>query len=330
MYINDPLISLIIPVYNAEKSINRCLESVLSQSFDKYEVILVNDGSSDNSPSICEYYKKKSNCISVFHQKNKGVSAARNYGIEKARGEWIAFMDSDDSIEINYLEQLYAGIPDQKNCMVFQGLKYIDTEGSEIKLLDFEEKVFYKSDFSTLLEDLYIYNYGFPFAKLYSKHLLDSNSIRFNINISSSEDMLFMFEYLEVCSCVSMISGYQYNYYQANSGTLSTRLNSFDSEYAMFNQLSTIVNVNRNNWHITDNSSLNWVVTRFLYRAILAIYKQNRHLQKEKKISLLYSIANIDIEYIKKYKSPILLLRLIRRLLLARQTKLLDFILRLI
>ena len=96
--------SIIVPVYNVEKYLSTCVESILSQTFNNWELILINDGSTDYSGIICDEYKKKDTRIKVFHTENKGVSAARNIGLKNAIGEWIAFIDSDDYMEKNWLE----------------------------------------------------------------------------------------------------------------------------------------------------------------------------------------------------------------------------------
>lgn len=102
-----PLISVIIPIYNVEKYVKRCLDSVLNQTYCHLEVILVDDGSTDSSGKICDEYKKMDTRIRVIHKSNEGVSSARNLGIEVANGEYIAFIDSDDAMEKDCIEYLY-------------------------------------------------------------------------------------------------------------------------------------------------------------------------------------------------------------------------------
>lgn len=103
-----PLISVIVPVYNVEKYICRCLDSIIHQTYQNLEIILVDDGSLDNSGKICKEYARKDIRISVFHKVNGGVSDARNYGIDKANGEYLAFIDSDDYVDLDYIEYLYS------------------------------------------------------------------------------------------------------------------------------------------------------------------------------------------------------------------------------
>ena len=101
------LISIIIPIYNVEKYLNRCIESIVNQTYKNLEIILVDDGSPDNCPMMCDNWAKKDTRIIVIHKINGGLSDARNYGIEKSRGKYIAFVDSDDYIELHYIEYLY-------------------------------------------------------------------------------------------------------------------------------------------------------------------------------------------------------------------------------
>ena len=105
-----PVISVIVPVYNAEKYINRCIESILNQTFKDFELIIVDDGSKDNSGNICEEYARRDERIKVIHQENKGQASARNRGVLNAAGEWITFVDADDMIQSQMLEYLYRAV----------------------------------------------------------------------------------------------------------------------------------------------------------------------------------------------------------------------------
>ena len=99
--------SIIIPVYNSEKALRRCLDSILAQTMTDYECLLIDDGSTDSSGRICDEYAAKDERFRVFHKENGGVSSARNVGLDNAKGEWITFVDSDDSVEESFLESLY-------------------------------------------------------------------------------------------------------------------------------------------------------------------------------------------------------------------------------
>ena len=107
------LISVIIPVYNVEKYLKECLDSVLAQTFTDFELILFDDGSTDSSPAICDAYAARDNRVCVFHQENQGQAAARNFGVTQAAAEWIAFVDADDVVHPQYLEMLYRSVLEQ-------------------------------------------------------------------------------------------------------------------------------------------------------------------------------------------------------------------------
>ncbi len=104
---NKPLISIIVPVFNSEKYISRCINSILEQTYGNFELIIINDGSKDKSLKICEEYQKKDRRIKVFNQENKGQAFARNVGLDNAKGEYISFIDSDDYVHSRFLEYLY-------------------------------------------------------------------------------------------------------------------------------------------------------------------------------------------------------------------------------
>lgn len=124
-------IGVIVPVYNVEAYLRRCIESILDQTYQDYELILIDDGSSDQSGVICDEYAGKSDKIRIIHQKNKGLSAARNRGIEENRNEYITFIDSDDYIEKRYLETMWKALSEQDADLVISGM-IIVREGKKV------------------------------------------------------------------------------------------------------------------------------------------------------------------------------------------------------
>ena len=123
------MISIIIPVYNVEKFLPQCIDSILAQTYKDFELILVDDGSPDGSPAICDSYAQRDERVRVIHQKNAGVSAARNNGIEHAKSEWISFVDSDDWVEPSYIEDFHLDEDDAD--MIVQGLEYYDNRNGQ-------------------------------------------------------------------------------------------------------------------------------------------------------------------------------------------------------
>ena len=165
------LVSIIIPVYNSDKYLKRCLESVINQDFDKIEIILVDDGSTDDSGQICDEYTKKYSNVFVYHKNNEGASLARMFGLRKAKGEYVTFVDSDDWIDKEYLSMLYKLLTDFHVSVSACSIQRVyddtvfktETNGHNTLLLKYEDLMprFFKYEF-----------WGFP-GKLYFKKALD-------------------------------------------------------------------------------------------------------------------------------------------------------------
>ncbi|MFV8352512.1 glycosyltransferase family 2 protein [Flavobacterium sp. XS2P14] len=137
---SEDLISVVVPVYKVENYLNRCIDSILSQTYKNIELILINDGSPDNSPAICDAYASENSCVKVIHKENEGVSAARNKGIEIAKGKYIAFIDSDDYICKGYLSTLMFMLSNSEAQLSVCGYKKVfDSKVDKIKVSnDFE------------------------------------------------------------------------------------------------------------------------------------------------------------------------------------------------
>lgn len=213
-------ISVIVPVYNVEKYIGKCIESILSQTFTDFELILVDDGTPDTSGAICDDYAKKDGRVKVFHKPNGGVSSARNNGIEKATGEWICFVDSDDWIEPTYLEDF--GLDESDADIYLQG--YVkEKDGSVIARHDFEKCE--SDDFFTVLsysEDNYIINS--PCFKLFKRSVIMNNYVRFETNMSYGEDHLFSLTYVLFARSAHFSLGCGYIYRVSEAESLTQRV----------------------------------------------------------------------------------------------------------
>ena len=189
--IENSLVSIIIPVYNVEDYLPRCMESILNQTHSRLEVILVNDGSTDTSPDICENYAKIDSRVKVVHQQNTGVSVARNTGLDVALGEWITFVDSDDYIDLSFVEKLL-------NTAVVEGT-HISACGYIRQPNDQKYVMKSPSDGNMVIKnhstlELIIRNDSvFPkgiMSKLYHKILVEK--IRFDLDLHVAEDRHFL------------------------------------------------------------------------------------------------------------------------------------------
>ena len=184
-------ISVIVPVYNVEKFIRKCLDSIINQTMEDLEIILVDDGSIDNSGIICDEYAKNDNRIVVIHKENGGVSSARNVGLNKAKGKFIAFIDSDDYVNDDYLEKLYNPNVD----MVFCGIKHKKIE-RDIILNNEEEGIFnIKGNvINKLIDSRYI---NTVYSKMYINQIIQEHNIRFREDMPLGEDTVFIIDYIE-------------------------------------------------------------------------------------------------------------------------------------
>lgn len=129
------LVSIIVPIYNVEKYLVKCVDSIINQTYKNIEILLINDGSTDNSGKICDEIAKKDNRIKVFHKKNGGLSDARNYGISKSKGEYLSFIDSDDYIDDDMIEQLYYGCINN-NIDIASCAKYLEDVNGKYKIIN--------------------------------------------------------------------------------------------------------------------------------------------------------------------------------------------------
>lgn len=194
--------SVVIPVYEAEECLGRCVESWLAQTEKDLELILVDDGSTDQSLVICDRYAARDMRVRVIHQENAGVSAARNAGLQTARGAYLLFTDSDDYVMPDYLEKMAQCLKDTGADLVLCGFHHL-YDGADIRKLPGETRVFTlkegAEDFLSLYEQSFL---NMPWNKLYKKDRTGS----FDPAISLGEDLLFNLDYLERCEKVAVLS----------------------------------------------------------------------------------------------------------------------------
>lgn len=208
------MISVIVPVYNAENTLRRCVDSILSQEYMDLEVLLVNDGSVDQSLLLCEQYAQADRRIRVFDKPNGGVSSARNLGIDNAQGEWITFVDSDDYIGPNYFDVLMSGSNEDFVLYNFQCFNQNQSWCPEDQLplslcLNKREMDIYLAD------NLSVMGLLSPFAKFFKKQLLGSQ--RFLLEQCLGEDTIFVHQYLRKCSSMRVSDASIYHYYDIST-----------------------------------------------------------------------------------------------------------------
>lgn len=224
------LISIVVPVYNVEKYLKRCIESLINQTYKNLEIILVNDGSTDNGLKICEEYLKIDNRIKLINKENEGLGITRNCGIDNAKGKYIAFLDSDDYIEADFYEKLYMSAIENNSDMVFASFKKVDKNDNiyAIRQSKLNKEVYTKDE---IIPNI-LYNVigavdeakQLPISAcviLYNKEIIDKYKIYFlSERKYISEDIIFNLEFILKTATVSIVPN-AYYYYCDNQNSLT-------------------------------------------------------------------------------------------------------------
>lgn len=209
----NPKISVIVPMYNVENYIDKCIQSIINQTLKDIEIILVDDGSIDKTVEISNKYAENDKRIKVIKQKNKGVSSARNYGVSIAEGDFITFVDSDDFIEIDMLEVLYNAAIYNKCDVILSGIKIVKDSNIEYEFTT-DSKIYTKQEvFKLFYFDKKPFSPNYAWGKLIKRSVC--NKIKFREDIFLMEDALFSMELFINCSNnIMFLKKYLYNYVQ--------------------------------------------------------------------------------------------------------------------
>lgn len=270
---NAVSLSIIIPIYNKDKYIHKCLSSILSQSYSDFEIIVVNDGSTDNSKRIISDFVQKDHRVNLFSGTNFGVSAARNKGIEYAQGDFIMFVDADDFIQEGYLQRIMSQTKEHVADMYLWGLTKRWKKKQEILVSDFSGLYSQKEFLDFFIREQYKTKeglYGFVPNKLVRRDLINRFQIRFNPQIKKLEDYDF---YLQCYSHIETIyifseSGYYYQMGAENSSAYLLKrvdyLSLIDIHMRCFSLLQKTQTLNDENDLILNNAIVNLILTAFL------------------------------------------------------------------
>ena len=205
MDLNKPCVSVVIPVYNVEQLLPKCIDSVLGQSFADFELLLIDDGSTDGSGSICDAYAEKDNRVRVFHKENGGASSARNVGLEKAIGDWVTFVDSDD-----YVLDDYFSLCSEKNVdLSTQNWRY---DSGEVKEWFEPRMVDNEGCQSFLKENLHTDMFRTACCSFFKRKILDDNNIKFDTRFKLGEDTLFVMDYYKYVESIRIVGNSCYIY----------------------------------------------------------------------------------------------------------------------
>lgn len=269
---NKVFFSIIMPVYNAQDFLKESLESVICQTYKSYELILVNDGSSDNSYNICNEYSQKYNNIITTHQENQGVSIARNTGINIARGNFILFIDSDDFMyDCFALELLSKEIHlHDADCYQFKTFRKNKNHLSVVKAID-SNQTFSLNDYGRMkLSRGEVWNYVFK------KSIIDKKYLRFKAGLKISEDQAFVYSYLSACTSVRTLNIPVYTYNLDNDNSCTHNYNYKKDLYDHILATSIIIKANDSN-----NSFINERIAMMILHTIFITTKLPKSSIKE-------------------------------------------------
>jgi len=290
-------VSIIVPIYNAEKHLDRCINSIIVQTYSNIEIILINDGSTDRSGEICQEYTIEDKRIIYFFQKNAGPSIARNKGIEMCTGDYIQFVDSDDMIEKNMTEQLVNSIHDGVE-LVLSGYKmlYLDL-GVEISKsnIPLKGKLVNKQEFMKIFVSLHKNGFINPlWNKLYLVHKIRNEYISFSPDIKIGEDLLFNLKYIDKCTKINIIQDVLYNYIGMEVGGSLMRTykeNFYQVQKLLYSSTKTFIIANG----IPSNDDI-YLMNEMYFDALIACFEniinEKNILTKKQKIDEIQLITN--------------------------------------
>lgn len=297
------LISIIIPVYNTSKHIERCLKSIIEQTYKTLEIIVVDDGSTDNSIDIIKGILKFDDRVKIIQKKNSGVSDSRNLGIDNAQGEWICFVDSDDYIEKDYIEQLYNYVIKSEADIVYSGIRVINGSDVTLKTNNCGAKILENDDIKNLmcslidnctLEDsnIDLQVLGYPFAKLLKKSLV--RDIRFEKEISIREDALFNIDILYNAHKILLIEYAGYNYIIHTNSAMEKFHSNYDKEVFVYLEKCRI----RCERYNLGNKSYN-IAVLYAYMMWIKLFLMHKksHIDKRERTKLLKKSFSNQVWY---------------------------------
>lgn len=229
---SKPAISVIIPVYNAQDGIKRCVDSLLNQSFKNFEIILLNDGSKDNSLNILKEYELKYSFVRVIDKQNEGVAVTRNKGILLAEGEYTMFMDNDDFVDSDYIETFYQAIHEKKLDLVIGGYKRVNQDNQIIFSQDIQQSEWTK------------YIIMAPWAKIYRTEFLKTNNLEF-FDYSIGEDIIFNLAAYKTTDKIGLLDYKGYNWYYNNQSISNTSQRGFSPKIDILVLFSKILDLGK-------------------------------------------------------------------------------------
>ena len=307
-----PRVSIIVPIYKGELYIRQCIDSILNQTYRDFELILINDGSPDNSINICNDYANRDSRVRVFDKENEGVSVTRNFGIEISRGEFITFVDCDDYIDDTFLENGILGMGNNDVDLWVSGLymeEYFNNDIiSSIEYSGFKKIYSVKSLLESLNKDYPLICISGPWCKFYKRSILKKYNIVFDKNLSLGEDTDFNLDYLKACNKISFSNKIFYHYRRLSNESLFSKYHSnfYEIHVKIFDKMRDLFYQNKCN----DASTLEFEVmyTNLMIGCIHKEFnfKESSKSKRKMVIKKIGENSNINLSYLLDKKNYIL------------------------
>lgn len=224
--------SIIIPIYNAEATLRRCLDSLVGQQFSDYELLLINDGSTDDSDAICREYANTYSCVRYFAKENGGVSSARNLGLEHAKGEYVLFVDSDDYVADNYFAAISAAVKDTSPDLLLFGYCNLGDKSAEWSTGEFYEST-ETGVAKQVSSALRRYLFSSLWNKVFKREIINEYQLEFKSDLDIGEDQTYVFEYTMNIKTIASITDILYFEDTANCYSLSRKARPYLTEQLM-------------------------------------------------------------------------------------------------
>ena len=297
----EPHISIIIPVYNDEKFLPECLDSVLRQDYPSFELLLIDDGSTDGSGEIADRYAEKDSRIVVVHQPNTGVSAARNRGVAEARGEYIAFVDADDRVTPSYLSHLLSPQTD----LSIAGISLLHEPSGRMESHGFDRTRSARTDRERglLFADAEIHDTTKgPCNKLFRREIIEQHHLRFDPRYSYGEDHLFVLEFVKHCHSIAQIAHTDYLYiHRPTAASLTHRLLPYKAlsayareAYALRQELIARLGIDSREYdrYLLEERA------HLIYQSIYALYSAEGHYPADERWAFIEEVYRCDYDMV--------------------------------
>ncbi len=294
---DNPKVSIIVPVYNCEKYLNRCLDSILGQTFHDWECLLVDDGSTDRSGEILDEYAEKDKRFTVFHKANGGVSSARNVGLEIAVGEYISFIDADDYVTEFYVSNLLEQLQNGSEMSVSFSIR-CDENGIRHKEL-YGKGTLRRDNFNMLFTDYDFSWHTAIWGKMFRRKIINNLNLRFDDRLFIGEDLVFLYSYILGSNIIQLSSDTDYFYFYNINDSLTKRKYSIEKELYTYDKITSLINKVISELSLKDRAASNimWTYASYCRRVLNALYDDRKIGYMDR----LKVLENLDIDSYCKY-----------------------------